>query len=248
MIVRPKGIYGTPHQVATELGVGTRYYPNPRRKRTFDYNRDFFMVPVAPEHVTGAPPTFAALHNFLTRNKYGQRRLLQEAGIPVPRVASRPEEAEGLTGERFVVRPLRHARGIGYRVTQNRLDFVTGAEYISELYPKRREYRIIFVFGEPLIWLRKKPHEGCDETQPWGHENSTFQTINDVPTCRLSSTDCATRLSQVPAVGTAHIVAADILYNRDHQQPYTVLELNVCPSLSIDNNRAKVLEAIRARA
>jgi hypothetical protein len=45
----------------------------------------------------------------------------------------------------------------------------------------------------------------------------------------------------------AHIVAVDILYNSKHPQPYAVLEVNACPSLSIEDNVAKVVETLRGR-
>jgi hypothetical protein len=136
---------------------------------------------------------------------------------------------------------------MGYRVTGDRLDFVVGQEYISELFPKRREYRIIFLFGKPLISLRKKPNEGVTDAEPWGHANSRFQTIIDVPNCRLSGTDVYDRLSAMPAVKAAHIVAADVLYNVKSDPKYSVLELNFCPGVDIDANRASIVEAIRGR-
>jgi hypothetical protein len=249
-VVRPKGIRGTPHSLAMALGGQTRFYPNPKHSRPFSYRRDFFMTPVAPQHVTDAPAGYGTLYNFLTRNKYGQRKTLESHGIPVPRLAADAEAARTLTGTEFVVRPLRHSRGVGYRVTNDRLDFAPGTEYISELYAKRREYRVIFVFGNPLIWLRKKPGEGVDYTQPWGHHNgSFFQTINDIPRCKLSGNgiDVVPRLVACPVVRAAHIVAADILYSSKAEHQAVVLELNACPSLYIEANQAKVVEAIRAR-
>lgn len=244
-VVRPKGIRGTPSDIAQALHTQTRRYPN-RQPVRFDYRRDFFMTPVAPQDVSNAPDTYSALYNFLTRNKYGQRKILGQY-VNVPACAASQSEAAALSGDKFVVRPLRHFGGMGYRVTENKLDFAAGSEYISELYPKKREYRVIFVFGKPLIWLRKKPNGGCTSEDPWGHENSFFQTINDVPNSRLCGTDCVARLTSSRLISTAHIVAADILYNGRLDQKYAVLELNVCPSLQIDNNREKVVDAIRQR-
>jgi len=51
----------------------------------------------------------------------------------------------------------------------------------------------------------------------------------------------------MPAVAAAHIVAADILYNSKSDPKYMVLELNFCPGLDIDNNRATIVEAIKNR-
>jgi hypothetical protein len=246
-VVRPPGIHGTPRQVADELGFRLRKFPNPAvPDRVFDYSRDFLMTPVPPANLRNVSTPYYDTFAFATRNKYGQRRALETAGIPVPSVAATHEEAGRLAGTRFVARPLRHSRGVGYRVTSDRSDFTPGREYISELYPKRREYRIIFVRGEPLIFLRKKPHEGVDETQPWGHENSRFQTINDVAGSRIGGTDAAAVLSRYPVIKGAHIAAVDILYNNRDPKPWVALEINFCPGLDIDNNRARVVEYIRS--
>ena len=89
-VVRPKGILGTPKAVARELGFRVRFYPNPAKHRIFDYQRDFFMGPVAPQHVKNAPLGYGTFHDFTTRNKYGQRQALAEAGflyLSVPQVS-----------------------------------------------------------------------------------------------------------------------------------------------------------------
>jgi hypothetical protein len=247
LVVRPPTIKTTPSTLAKDLGWKTRFYPNPKLSVPFDYKRDFFMTNVHPNHVEWYPDEFQIVYGFFAGHKCSQRLNLESAGIPVPLVAAGPADVERLTGEKFVVRPLRHSGGRDYRITDNRLDFVPGTEYISEFYPKRREYRVIFVFGKPLIWLRKKPNEGVEAEAPWGHVNSFFQTINDIPSCRLSATDCVQRLGALPVVAASHIVAADILYNQQSDRPYVVLELNMCPSLQIEGNRAKVVETIRAR-
>ncbi len=251
-IVRPKGILGTPRALAGELNCRLRYYPNPRRaNRLYDLRRDFLMTPVNPEHLVAYTEDYIDYHMFMTRNKYGQRRLLEAGGIPIPRTYGAPPEAWGAAfdpGVRYVVRPLRHSGGRGYRVTEDPADFRPGQEYLTEVYPKRREYRVIFVLGQPAVYLRKKPNDGVSEDQPWGHTNSTFQTINDWASCRLSNTDCVARLAAFPVVKGAHIIAADILYNRKHKPQYVICELNNCPALTIDENRARIAEIIRDRS
>lgn len=250
-VVRPKGILGTPKKVADDLEWRLRKYPNPRfPNRTYDLRRDFLMMPVDPAHLTNVTRKYLDYYHFTTRHKYGQRLLLRDAGIPVPATAGTTGEAWGFAfdpGLRFVVRPLRHSGGRRYRVTESPTDFNPGLEYISVLFPKKREYRVIFVYGKPTVWLRKKPNEGVDEAAPWGAINSFFQTIDDVTGCRLSATDCVPRLSDFSVVKGAHIIAADILFNKDCDPKYTVLELNACPALQIDDNRAKIVEAIENR-
>lgn len=246
LVVRPAGIHRTPYQLAQDLGGQTRRWPN-RLQLQLDYNRDVILAPVPPGDIRDSSREYEATYYFMTRNKYGQRTTLSGAEIPIPASAITRPGAADLTGEHFVVRPLRHSRGFGYRVTRDRFDFRDGQEYISELYPKRREYRVIFVKGEPVVWLRKKPNEGIGPEAPWGHENSFFQTINDATASPLSRTDAVQRLSQLDAVRGAHLCAADILWagKQNPDKPYAVLELNFCPALDIDNNRAKVADALR---
>lgn len=251
-VVRPRSILGTPRSInralrRVDIRWKLRYYPSPvKPNRMFDYRRDFMMFPARPEHVLNAPAEYSSVFAFSQLNKYGQRRYLNEF-VPTPQAATTPAAAAALAGDKFVVRPLRHSGGLGYRVTSDRSDFNPGAEYISELFPKRREYRVIFVFGQPILYLRKKQHEGVDETQPWGAANSSFQTILDVPGSRLAGTDCVPRLSNIPVVRAAHIVAADVLFNHKHDPVYSVLELNFCPGIDIENNLQKIVEVIRSR-
>lgn len=244
-VIRPKGIRGTPAALARDLGCQTRRWPNRQNVRP-DASRDLILIPV---EAVNATPDYTAALQFGRKNKYGQRQALAQAGIPVPGTASDLAGAAALRGEQFVVRPLRHSGGRDYRVVSGRSDFRVGSEYISELYPKRREYRVIFVSGSPVVWMRKHPNDGVDPTAPWGHQNSRFQTIIDVPSSPLSKTDCVQRLSELSVVRGAHLVAADVLWaGKQAEQPYVVLELNFCPGLDIDNNRQRVVEAIRARS
>ncbi len=243
-VIRPAAIKGTPSALAHDLGCQTRRWPN-RHRVSVDYRRDFIMAVVPPTEVAHATPEYAEAVTFARKNKFWQRTAISQAGIPAPAAASTREGAEALGGERFVVRPLRHSGGLEYRVTTDRFEFTPGTEYVSELYPKRREYRVIFVYGQPLIWMRKKPNEGIADDAPWGHLNSRFQTINDTAGSRLGGTDCVQKLGEFAPIRGAHICAADVLFNDRHDPSYAVLELNFCPGLDIDNNRAKVVEAVR---
>jgi hypothetical protein len=246
-VVRPKGILTTPMALAEQLDAHLRYYPNPRRVRLYDYRRDFFMGAVAPEHVRNAPHGYQEVFNFFSRDKYSQRLALSNAGIPIPRIPTGSDPSGEQPARRYVVRPLRHSAGRGYRVTESATDFVAGKEYIAELYPKKREYRVIFAFGNPILTLRKKPNEGVDHEQPWGHSNSFFQTVNDTSTCRLAQTDFYHRLSHNPVIRFAHLVAVDVLWNPTQPEPYVVLEFNACPGIALENNQQKLVETIRAR-
>jgi hypothetical protein len=155
------------------------------------------------------------------------------------RTSAPDAEPDLRSSDEFVVRPLRHRSGIGYRVTFDPNDFEEGREYISRLYPKRHEYRVIFCFGTPLITLLKRVPEGIDPNGPWNHANgSTFITVNNPDNNRLRHTDCIERLSAFSVVKNAHLVAADIMLGDNHD--YVVSELNFCPALTIENNLRKV--------
>ncbi len=245
-VVRPAHIRGTPRAIAEALGWSTKRYPS-THPLAYDYATDFVMAPTAP--LSNQPEGYEHVRTFAGRNKLGQRRLLADGGIPIPRTFGSWAEAQGTVfepGQRFVLRPFRHFGGLGYVVT----DF-NGAsaenQYISELWPKQREYRVIFVFGKPVIYLRKKQHDGVTSEEPWNAGNSSFQTINDWASCRLSDTDCVSRLMGYPVIARSHIVAADILYNAHRDPRYCVVELNFCPGLDIDTNRERVVDLIRHR-
>lgn len=106
---------------------------------------------------------------------------------------------------------------------------------------------MIFVFGNPLITLRKKPNGEATQEEPWGHINSTFQTITDVAGSKIAATDFYWRMAHNPLVRSAHILAVDILYNSKQPEQYVILEFNACPGVDIVANRAKIVETIRAR-
>lgn len=266
-IIRPRNISTTPHALATHLNCQTRKYPSARNiRRGFDFHRDFFLVYPDPDTVRFRvlQPTVGAdgrdiyerLYRFFSQTKAGQRKLLKQAGIPVPDTTTRqdvaaswlvPESDGGTSSDTpipaFIVRPLRHAGGIGFRLTSSPTDFREG-EYVQKLFPKTREYRLVYVRGQLVTVLRKRVQEGTQANQPWNHHvGATFQTINDIPACRLTGTDCFTRLSTNPIIQSAHLVAVDVLWNR---QGYVVCEFNSCPGLTIENNLLRIVQHVQA--
>lgn len=245
-VVRYKSVRRSPALLAEALGVQTRRYPG-RLMKAPSYNRDLLFVYPRPEELLETGSTTREivhqLHGFFNCNKYSQRRYLQATGIPIPWTAGNlSETSTAPSNTSFVVRPLRHSQSQNFRVTTSVQDFSPGQEYISSLFPKTREYRILYVLGKPLIILRKKPNEGVGPEEAWGHVNSHFQTIQDVPNCKLSGTDIFSRLGQCPIVQNAHILGVDVLWNR---HGYVVLEFNSSPALTIENNISKVAEFIK---
>jgi hypothetical protein len=247
-IIRPSDIRRTPRELASRFAVETRRYPS-RIRTVFDYRRDLFLIYPPPQSVYNRPSRgangqfqsvypYERLYSFFSSNKAAQRQTLKLNGIPVPETYTDRYEAAYAIGGTWIVRPLRHSGGQGYRITTNATDFQHG-EYLSRVFPKDHEYRIIFVLGEPLITLYKRVPEGLSPQLPWNHANgSTFVTVNDIRKCRLSRTNIYDVLRSLPIIKYGHIIAADILWSNGNG--YVICELNTCPGLTIDNNLERV--------
>lgn len=234
-IIRPKWCNNTPRSLAMELHTETRRVPSRLKRFRPDWHRDFFLV--YPDGVQNADDTYKMLQSFFWKHKGAQRRALGDMGLPVP------ETMPAREGQKYVIRPLHHHGGRGFRVSERCDPGVE--EYAAPLFPKTHEYRIILVRGKPTIFLRKHPGEGVGPDQPWNADVAPFKTVNDWKGSRLQKhTDVFEKLAANPVSKNAHIVAADILFNKkDHS--YVICEFNTCPGLDIDNNRRKIAEAIR---
>lgn len=146
---------------------------------------------------------------------------------------------------KFVVRPLRHYGGTEYRITTDPTAWDPEREYLSELYPKDREYRIVCVRGEPLFTLLKRTPEGLSNTEPWNHTNgSYFVTVQDWSKNRLRHTDIFDRIRSSDLIRSFDLCGIDVLWSREHEQPYVVCEVNLCPALSIESNLRKVVDHV----
>lgn len=252
-IMHPVGIRSTPISLGTSLSARLRQYPG---RLTGDYTRDLFLVyPPSNEVITKNREMqyhYELCRNFFSRDKAEQRVNLNVAySIPVPATYTDHDSVPEYTlpGHMFVVRPLRHHGGRDYVITPDPHNFVEGEQYISELWPKEREYRVIFAFGKPVVWLRKKPNPGVSADAAWNYGNTVFQTINDTAGSKLAQTDCIAKLLTVPAIQHAHIVAVDVMWKSGKNgQPaeYAVLELNTCPAITIEDNLNTVVAATKA--
>jgi hypothetical protein len=246
-VVRPHKVSTTPRILAQELGFTLRKYHNPLKpNRIYDFKRDFFVALPSIVHTRNAPPEYPQAATFFGENKYRQRLMLAVSGWPVPMSAINKDRAKEMEGDRFVVRHFRHQKGEFYKVTESNQDFVEGKEYISEVFPKTREYRVIVLFGEPVVLLRKKPPEGAQPWDAWNHAHeAVFQSVKDVQGGRLAQhTDFFERLKTWSVAKGCHICAMDVLYTK---KKYVICEVNSCPSLTIDDNRAKIVEIIKGR-
>jgi len=147
-------------------------------------------------------------------------------------------------GIKYIVRPLRHRGGQGWRVTEDPDDYNSTSEYIQELYPKTHEYRVVFCRGTPLFTLLKKIDGEAPVDQPWNHTyGSRFITVNDPENNRLRHTDVVERLKENNVIKAAHLVGVDVMYNK-HDQTYAVAEFNFCPAITIEDNLAKVAQHV----
>lgn len=247
-IIRPRHINTTPKILKEALGAercvpyGANYLSN---RWVPDWRSDLFLVYPPGALVGNADESYRSIRNFSQSTKAAQRQLLAEAGCSIPGkpVPGRRHNDGGAS--QCIVRPLRHFGGRGWRLTSDPDDYDADKEYIQELYPKTHEYRILFVFGTPLITLYKKVPEGTPQDQPWNHATcgARFITVNDHENNRLRHFDIYDRLAAVDVIKHAHIVAADVMY-ANKNTGCVVSELNFCPSITIPTNVTKVAQHV----
>lgn len=228
-VIRPKSILTTPRALAEKLGArGTR-------TDRADWSRDFFLS--YPENVANADETYRLLRRFASKTKKGQRDAIRQTGVHVP---------ECYESDRCVVRPLRHMAGAGFQIVpRTELQFNPATHYASPFFPKKWEYRLIFVKGRHTLTLFKRVDPGTPSDVPWNHAcGSTFVTTDNWENCRLRHTEVLTHLLACPIIQAAHLVAVDVMLNKTPggSWNYAVCEYNFCPSLSIEGNLEKVIE------
>lgn len=241
-IIRPAGVKTTPTNLAEGLGVVARGMgddgPMP------DWRRDFFMYYPDPELVRGTDAHYTVLRNFAMNTKATQREQIGTFGMPVcPVYRAHVPRPDNLEGRRWVVRPMYHERGQNFRLTGDRNDFIPRAEYISPFYRDRREYRFLFIRGEPVLFWNKR---GDNPDQPWGGDDPQYYTITDWPaSVLLRYTDALTVLRRCPILARAHIVGVDVMYSETENQNWVVLEYNFAPGLWMNHNIRTVVNHLR---
>lgn len=243
-IIRPSSISKTPRILRTALNaVRTQRYPS--RNNDYDWSTDFFLSYPHPSVVRNTDDAYRKIYSFSSATKPEQRTILGNLGFRVPWTSTRSDVPVGTGVSSFIVRPLRHSGGQGYRLTQDPTDFIPGSEYIQEVYAKEFEYRVISSFGEPLITLRKCNPNNIAPELPWNHTNGTyFQTISDpFRTCRLANTEIYDLIRSCDLLKKIHLAGIDVMYKSPAD--YAVCEVNLCPGLTIPENIRKVAEHVR---
>lgn len=251
-IIYPSGIITTPRRLKEELNARylssriTRHH-NPSSTLFLSYARESV-------HTTGVAthPTYVGLSEFYRSSKLSQRKKIGLCGVGVPASATRGsaelETIEDL-GHGFVCRPFNHRGGQGWRHVSTPHE-VGNEEYVSPIFPKYREYRLIYVLGEPIIVLRKRPvrdsSERIDPTVPWNHaQGSSFVTVNEASNDYTLQTSLREDLENVLVLKQSDIVGIDVMLDRHNN--YQVCEFNTCPALTLDNNIEKVKEHVQLR-
>lgn len=214
---------------------------------------------------------YQSARTFASSTKPEQRRQLYTLGFPVPWTSSQntgpqtlepfgipqypttpgyemglePTQSNVVSEQitRYIVRPLRHSGGQGWRLTDSPSDFREGREYIQEVYPKDHEYRIIAIRGEPLITLYKRRPEHLSFDQPWNHTNgSSFVTVHNPDNNRLRHTDIYTRIAATDLFKSLDLIGLDIMLSRRNH--YVITELNLCPAITIPDNLQRIKDHV----
>lgn len=223
-IVRPEGIASSPNALGKQMGVEVI-----TRHDTPVWGRDFFMFYPKMREVVGADEGYGALRAFFMEDKHHQRGILSQycdkvlQGVATYRLA---RDLRKLAPE-FIVRPMHHEKGEGYRFTDDALDFDEGNEYITPVFPKTHEYRVVLVYGKVAFIQRKEGGE-LGPRDCWS--NVPFTLIRDHARLHLLHTDAIEKLQAIPVLSAAHIVGVDVLYDRASKD-YRVCEVNTCPTL-----------------
>lgn len=240
-LLHPSTIRTTPQLLATELHIKTRRWPSPSG---FQYSECFLMTYPPPEALHDHPDVYPSLAAFYRASKLSQRQHLSRSGIPVPETYGTRYEAAYAADGTWIVRPFRHSGGRQYRRTNSSIDFVEGQQYVSRVFPKTAEYRIVFVFGSPLVILKKQNPQHIPADLPWNHlQGCSFATLSNPQGSHIWRCGLVGKLADVPIIKYAHICAVDVLWS-DTLGP-SVCEVNSCPGITIPTNLTKVATYVR---
>lgn len=250
-IIRPPSILSTPKRLADAISERQNHRVRTRRNlprlRSGDSILHLFYNDILRRNLQTLGRTQQIRDSsecpftFFSGSKAQQRKNIGLQEIPTVPCAYDHTDADSLPdyGHGFVVRPLRHSQGLGWRTTNSRRDFHEGREYIQSLVHKRREYRAILCRGQLQLVLRKRTPES-NPLAPWNHaQGSSFVTV-DATRSNLAGSGILENLTQSHLVRNIDLVGVDII--QDNSGSTFVLEFNSCPSISIQENVNKIAE------
>jgi hypothetical protein len=255
-IVRPSHIRLTPKALATKLEA-EKVVQTSLLAQLFDPSQDVFLGYPPPNRVQGFTEGQAAtsagaqsyrdLYSFYCKDKYSQRKAIDAAGIKVPVTwGISPDGAFATRGGKFVIRPRNHMGGQGFQVVDNVSAFTSpNTSYLSRLFERQHEYRVIYSHGQRVCTLYKKMPEGISQDVPWTLANGAFfQQINSrQENHRLHDRGAYAALEAFSVVKEAHVCAVDIAVSADS---YAVFEINFCPSLKLESRLEAVANRLKA--
>jgi hypothetical protein len=245
-IVRPSGIRTTPNALKEALGA-RRTVPVASTGYSFDPSQDFFFAlprpgQLAPGVLEGRTASYHQLYNFFAATKYSQRKQLAAGGIKVPLTKGICEAREWDEGDQCVLRPMHHMAGSGFQVVPGNHQYNPYTHYLSQLFIRTHEYRVIYVLGKRVATLIKQIPATLGQDQPWTFANgATFISLSSDPaTHRLHIRGFYAAAEAFHVTQQAHILAYDVMVSRDE---YAVSEVNFCPSLKVQSR----IDAVVAR-
>lgn len=171
-------------------------------------------------------------HVEKTNSKGQCRKLLQAAGIAVPKTYLRNEDMSGIKFP-CVGRPEHHGQGRQFYMCNNHAEIERakqrGCTYFSEFYPKTKEYRIHCAHGKILAIMEKpKPN---NDNPAWNRalNDAPFEVVDrkdwDIDLCKLA-------LNAVKAVNLS-FAAVDIMAYAGPNHPKAVIcEINTAGTIN----------------
>lgn len=248
-IVRPSGFMSTPKRIRRTVGAqGIRKHT--ANNVLFDYNQDLFLGYPHPMKLNRwtRPDYYSDLYNYFIGTKYQQRETLHNAGVKVPQTIGIDISPYQLSADaQLVLRPFRHTQGQDYTVTDiNTLSMGDlRNHYASLIFPKRWEYRCVYMGGELLFTLFKKNQRQVEYTRPWNLSNGFFfMTVHQLENNRVRHTSFFDDVQQWDLLDKYHLIAFDIMI--DEHFNYAVCETNFCPALTINNNLERIRDYVQS--
>lgn len=245
-IVRPSGIRTTPNALKVALGA-QRTVPVTAPGYVFDESRDFFFAIPRPSQLgpgvsEGRRASYHQLSNFFSSSKYSQRKLMSAGGIAIPLTKGICDSVEWDEGDECVLRPRYHMAGQGFQIVRGDHQYDPATHYLSQLFIRTHEYRVIYVLGRRVATLIKHIPNTLTQQQPWTFTNgATFISMSSDPTThRLHRLGFYSAAEAFHVTQQAHILAYDVMVNADE---YAVSEVNFCPSLKVQSR----IDAVVAR-